>query len=161
LFCSQKCPGDLILKGYDTAKEVRELNIGVISGFQSSMEKDILQILLRGTQPIVICPARGLEGMRIPVVVRKSLSEGRLLFLSPFVSSLKRPVTKTTEERNFLVGSLADRILIIHAEPNGRLEKICQTFFKWEKPIYVLKSENNQSLSDSGAIPIENALLLT
>lgn len=49
LFCSVKCPGDLILNTYDLAQALRAANISVMSGFHSPMEKECLRLLLRGT----------------------------------------------------------------------------------------------------------------
>ena len=40
LFCSVKCPGNLILKTYDLARQVRDAGTAVISGFHSRMEKE-------------------------------------------------------------------------------------------------------------------------
>ncbi|HEY5910764.1 MAG TPA: hypothetical protein VJA21_09200 [Verrucomicrobiae bacterium] len=67
LFCSVKCPGDLILRAYDYAKKLRDDGVTVIGGFHSPVEKECLRILLRGTQPVIICPARSLANMRVPV----------------------------------------------------------------------------------------------
>ena len=58
LFCSVRCPGSVILTAYDQAATWRDAGRCIISGFHSPVEKECLQILLRGTQPIVICPAR-------------------------------------------------------------------------------------------------------
>ena len=58
LFCSVKCPGDLILKTYDLARDLRQAGVAVISGFHSPMERECLDILLRGTQPVIVCRAR-------------------------------------------------------------------------------------------------------
>ena len=44
----------------------------------------MLTILLRGEQPIVVCPARCLARMRVPREYRAPLEAGRLLLLSPF-----------------------------------------------------------------------------
>ena len=60
LFCSTKCPGDLILKTYDLACAWRAARQTVIGGFHSPMEKECLRLLLRGTQPVIVCPARTL-----------------------------------------------------------------------------------------------------
>ena len=57
LFCSVKCPGNLILQTYDLARALRDAGIAVIGGFHSPMEKECLELLLRGRQPVVICPA--------------------------------------------------------------------------------------------------------
>ena len=62
LFCSQKCPGDLILKTYDLAQILRQAGMTVIDGFHSPMEQECLAMLLRGTHPIIICPARNING---------------------------------------------------------------------------------------------------
>jgi predicted Rossmann fold nucleotide-binding protein DprA/Smf involved in DNA uptake len=40
LFCSIKCPGDLILKTYDLAQALRDAEIPVISGFHTPIEQD-------------------------------------------------------------------------------------------------------------------------
>ncbi len=66
LFYSNRCPGDLILKTYDLARAMRDAETPVIGGFQTPMEKECLRLLLRGRQPVVICPARGIENMRVP-----------------------------------------------------------------------------------------------
>ena len=70
-FCSVRCPGDVILKTYDLARMLRETDATIIGGFQSPMEKECLDLLLRGSASVVVCPARGLGRMRIPLTVSK------------------------------------------------------------------------------------------
>lgn len=53
LFCSQKCPGDAILKAYDLAQELREKETPVIGGFHTPVEKDMLEILLKEMEQIM------------------------------------------------------------------------------------------------------------
>ena len=65
LFCSNRCPGDLILKTYDLARAMRDAGVPVIGGFQTPMERECLRLLLRGSQPVVVCPACGIDNMRI------------------------------------------------------------------------------------------------
>ena len=69
--CSVRCPGDAILKIYDLARALRSQNITLIGGFQSAMEKEFLELVLRGSARVIICPARGLGTMRIPAKWRK------------------------------------------------------------------------------------------
>ena len=66
LFCSNRCPGDLILKTYDLARAMRDAGVPVIGGFHTPMDRECLRLLMRGTQPVVVCPARGIDNMRIP-----------------------------------------------------------------------------------------------
>ena len=50
-FCSSKCPGNVILGVYDLARILRDAGIPIVSGFHSPMEKECLDLLLRGDQP--------------------------------------------------------------------------------------------------------------
>ncbi len=100
LFCSQRCPGDLILKTYDLARAMREARVPVVGGFQTPMEKECLRLLLRGSQPVVVCPARGIDNMRIPRDWHTPLAEDRLLVLSPFPATARRPTAELSVQRN-------------------------------------------------------------
>ena len=93
---------------------MRDAGVPVIGGFQTPMERECLRLLLRGGQPVVVCPARGIARMRIPRAWRPALDEGRLLILSPFPETVRRPTAKIAAERNELVASLADRVFIAH-----------------------------------------------
>ncbi len=120
LFCSVRCPGDLILRTYDLAQALREQGVAVVGGFHSPMEQECLRILLRGPPPVVVCPARSIEGMRLPVAWRGPVEAGRLLVVSPFEEKAKRVTTELAERRNRFVAALAERVFISYAEPGAR-----------------------------------------
>lgn len=126
IFASVKCPARLILAAHEAAKEIAAQGQAAISGFQSPTEKEMLEVLLRGVSPIVICPARGLEGMRIPVAWRPKIEAGQLLVISPFPAYIKRPTTETISKRNHFVVDLASELLIVHAEPGGKVEVLAE-----------------------------------
>ena len=122
LFCSARCPGDAILRAYDQAAQWRDEGRCIISGFHSPVEKDCLRILLRGSQPIILCPARALP-KRVPSEWRKPLTNGRLLVLSRFRPKESRPTTELATRRNELVAAMADEVVIIHVTPGGHLAR--------------------------------------
>jgi predicted Rossmann fold nucleotide-binding protein DprA/Smf involved in DNA uptake len=135
LFCSNRCPGDVILKTMDQAKKWRDEGRCVISGFHSPVEKECLKILLRGKQSIIICPARSLEGMRIPREWRNDIKAGRILLLSPFDPSKRRLTTVLSEQRNLIVAALADEVYFAHITLNGRISQLAEQVSKWSIPI--------------------------
>lgn len=153
-FCSSKCPGQVILRIYDLARRLRDAGIVVMSGFHSAMEKECLYLLLRGDQPIVICPARGIAGMRLPVAWRKEISGNRLLLLSPFESELRRPTQALTEIRNRFVAMIVDSILVAHAYPGSKTERLCLGLLESGKRLYSLSMAENNGLIQKGAIGI-------
>lgn len=154
LFCSIKCPGNLILQTYDLAQHLRQAGVTTIGGFHSPMERECLTILLRGAQPIIICPARGIKRMRIKAEYRRPLEEGRLLFLSCFDEKQRRPTVQTSLFRNRFVATLAKIIFVAYAAPHGKTEEFCGEIIDWGKPLYTLADEFNKNLIDMGAQPV-------
>lgn len=154
LFCSAKCPGDLILKTYDLAQIFRLAGMMAIGGFHSPMEKECLAILLRGTQPVIICPARNINSMRIRKEYKKPLNDGRLLFLSPFEENQCRISVKTSHYRNLFVAALSSVVFVAHASLSSKTEEFCREILSWQKPIYTLDSDYNKNLIKMGAQPV-------
>ena len=74
------------------------------------------------SRPIVVCPARSIENMRIPRDWRPALDDGRLLVLSPFPAAARRPTAELAAQRNDLVADLAQRVFIAHAAPASKTE---------------------------------------
>ncbi len=150
LFCSIQCPPALILQTYELAQALRDAGVTVISGFHSPMEKECLSILLQGTQPVILCPARSLEGISISTEKKPALEQGRLLFLTPFTAEERRPTTNRAQERNALVAALADIVFVAHAAPGGKTEKFCKDILAWKKPVLTLDSHENTHLFSLG-----------
>ena len=151
LFCSQRCPGNLILKTYDLARAMREAGVVVIGGFQTPMEKECLHLLLRGSQPVVVCPARGIDSMRVPREWRAALGEDRLLVLSPFPSTRSRPTAELATQRNDLVAEFAAQVFIAHAAPGSKTEAFARKLAALGKPLLTLDSPANANMVEMGA----------
>ena len=149
-FCSVRCPGDIILKTYDLAKALRGAEITLIGGFQSPMEKEFLDVLLWGVR-VVICPARGLGNMRVPKIWRAPLTEGRLLILSFFDDTIRRPTAAIVAERNASIAAVCDRILVAYAQRNGKTEALCRHALTSGRPVLALDSPHNAHLIALGA----------
>ena len=150
-FCSSRCPGDLILKTYDLARSMRDTGVPVIGGFQTTMEKECLRLLLRGSQPVVICPARGIDNMRLPRDWRGPLNEGRLLVLSPFLGTVRRATPESAAQRNELVADLARQVFITHAAPGSKTEALAREIAAAGKPLLTPDSPSNKNLVDMGS----------
>jgi predicted Rossmann fold nucleotide-binding protein DprA/Smf involved in DNA uptake len=131
LFCSARTPGEAILRALDMARRLRDEGTTVISGFHSPIEKECLSILLRGKQPIIICQARAIEGMRIPTECRTAFEAGRILFLSPFTEKPKRVDRDSALYRNEIVAALADSVYFAHVQPGGETERITLLLNQW------------------------------
>ena len=116
------------------AQKLRDEGVTVVSGFHSPVEKECLRILFRGNQSIIICLARAMEKIRLPLDWRRALETGRLLLLSPFEKRPRRPTTESAHQRNELVAALSDEALIIYSEPGGSVERITTLVDRWSIP---------------------------
>jgi len=151
IFCSVKCPGNPIVQAYDFARTLRDRGTTVIGGFQSPIEKDCLELLLRGSQPVIICPARSLDGVRLPAMWKTAIQQRRLLLLSSFDKSIRRPTAELSEKRNEFIATLADQVLFIYANPGGKTEALARKVISWGKPVLTLNTRDNANLVALGA----------
>jgi len=154
LFCSRQCPGELILKSYDLMQAIRDAGVTVISGFHAPMDKECLRILLRGKQPVIYCPARSIEDMRLKPEFREPVKQGRMLVLSPFPAEKRRITASLAEERNRFVAALADAILYIHAAPGSKTGQLCREAISQGKRVFAIASQYNANIVALGARPV-------
>lgn len=140
LFCSARCPGNVILSTYDQAGRWRDAGRCTISGFHSPVEQECLRILLRGIPPVIICPARSIEKLRVPADWRAPLDEGRLLILSCFAPGHGRATTELATRRNALVAALADEVWFAHITPGGQMEQLAQRVNGWRDSVGLMSN---------------------
>ena len=134
LFCSIKCAETVIRQTYELAHALCDAGISVIGGFHSPLEKECLDILLQGEQPVIICPARSIERLRLPASWRMALEKKRLLLLSPFEEEQKRPTSARALIRNQFIAAFADVVLITHATPGGKVKASVTNFIQKANP---------------------------
>ena len=158
LFCSKKCPGELILKTHDLAQTFKERGIPTIGGYHSPIEKECLRVLLRGVQPILLCPARSIENMRLKSAWKDAFAKERLLILSPFESCHDRQTVALANRRNAFVAALADKIYIAHAAEGSKTLKFAKEMIASGKPVFTFKTSANQALFQLGAQRMEPSL---
>jgi len=122
-FCSRKCPADIILKSLDWAKSKKDKGECVISCFHSRIEKDVFDILIKGTQPLILVLARGMK-KRWPKEIKKAVEQERLLVISPFDDTVTRITQKTANKRNEIMVDIADEVFLAYATKDGNLDEL-------------------------------------
>ena len=151
LICSIRCPGSIVIQTFDAMRELRDAGMVVIGGFHSPMERECLDILLRGSQPVILCAAKRLRGLRLGAAARKALKNGRLLVISPFGEQVKRTTAAQAIKRNELVAALADAVLVPYAAPGGKTEATARKVLAHGQPLFTFADENNAHLIQAGA----------
>lgn len=90
----------LIQTTYDRADKLsKRADISVVGGFHSSMEKSVLNILLRGACGIIIVLARGMY-KRIPKEWQAAMNDNRLLVISLEKDSSTRVTVRSSKKRD-------------------------------------------------------------
>ena len=153
-FCSQSCPGDVILKAQDWANARGAEDAPVISGFHTPVERDVLRILLRGGAPVIHVLARSLDGARLSAALRTAEKEGRALIVSPFETTVRETTARTAEQRNRHILTRANTVLIAHASPGGKTESLAAEAIAMGLSVFTLPSPSNANLIGMGATVI-------
>jgi len=132
----------------------------MIGGFHAPMEKDCLDLLLRGPQPVVLCMPKRLRNLRLGTVIRNGLSEGRLLILSRFGGDARSANAQRAMERNDLVAALSEVILAPHASPNGKTSIVVKRALDRGQKVVSFDDPANAHLFASGAVEGTNGDIL-
>lgn len=160
ILSSVRCPGSVILALYDLARELRDNCLTFVGGFQSPVERDFLDILLRGSPRVIICPARGTGRMRVPASWKPHIAEGRLRIVSPFSDAEARPRRGLAERRNRFVAELSDAVLIGYATPGGAVDQLARELLAAGKTLYTIDDPANAALVALGAQPVTAQVLM-
>jgi hypothetical protein len=150
-FCSQSCPGDVILKAQDWANARGADDAPVICGFHTPVERDVLRILLRGGAPVIHVLARALDGARLPAALRSAEKAGRALIISPFAATVSQTTARTAGQRNHYILTRAASALFAHATVGGKTEALAAEAIAMGLPVFTLRSPGNANLTAMGA----------
>ena len=130
------------------------------AGFIRRLKKTASNLLLKGTQPLAIGPARGIENMRIPKAWQKALAENRLLIISPFEPKHRRSTTKLAEQRNKFVARLTNKIFVAHASEASLTERFCTEIITLGKQINTFNLKENDQISELCVIKVSISALI-
>lgn len=108
---SRKISSLSILPTLDWATEVsKREDIAIVSGFHSKMERNVLEILLKGQCGIIIVLARGMY-RKLPIQYEEAMSQKRLLIISNEKDNVKRVSERTAHKRNEYIREIADEMM--------------------------------------------------
>lgn len=154
-FCSQSCPGDIILKAQDWANVRKPESAPVIGGFHTPVERDVLRILLRSHAPVVIALGRSIKGWRAPQLlgpaIREAVTAGRARVVSPFPESHRRTTAASAEARNRHILTLCRTVFFAHASEGGKTEQLAREAAAAGLKLYTFASPANSNLFKIGA----------
>lgn len=151
LVCSIQCPGSIVIKTLEAIRALRDAGVTVVGGFHSPMEKECLDILLRGNQPVILCAAKGLVGLRLGQMPRQAMKDGRLLIVSQFAANIRRTTPVRAMQRNDLVAALADALWVPHAAPGGKTWATVHAAIDRGQALFTFDDESNKTILDGGA----------
>ncbi|MBR6831135.1 MAG: hypothetical protein IKM58_03525 [Tidjanibacter sp.] len=103
------------------AHAICETDKVVISGFQSPIEREVLDILLSRNHPVIVALGRSLY-LRMPDVYRLAYSENRLLFIS--FRNHTRHNLSNAQIRNWAVADMADEVVFAPFAPESQLSSL-------------------------------------
>ena len=120
--CSSKTTSRDILKSFDWATSVPKDSC-IISGFQTKLEKDVLQLLLKRHIPVIIVLARRMYKM-LPAEMQSAIDSNEALIIS--LSHLPRNSKQSAWARNKYIISIADNVVFGALDPTSSLANLVE-----------------------------------
>lgn len=101
-------------------------NIAIISGFQSTLEREVLDIALKGTCGIIYVLNRSLY-RQIPLNLHTAFDSNRILFISLTSEQTIRPSAANATIRNRCITDFADTLVFASVDEASSLHQLTQT----------------------------------
>jgi len=154
LFCSARCAG-----GYDCEDLRRRAGAArcrrpCYQRIPFTNGAGVSQLVTARHATIVICPARSIEGMRIPSDWVKPLADNRLLVLSPFERKHRHITVTLAEQRNRFVAVLASAMFVPYAAPGSKIERLALDLLGCGKKVMTLGFDQGGRLTTAGAASV-------
>lgn len=132
-FASRKTKSNSVLPTLDWVSEIaKREDVAVCSGFQSPLEKKILQYLLEGKCGIIYGLNRGIY-KKIPQKYLDVHNSGRILFISLENDNIIMPSKANAERRNLYLASIADELVFASINEKSSLLKVSERIRKTTK----------------------------
>ena len=110
-FASNKIASLSVLPTLDWATEVAKRDdVAIVSGFQSKMEREVLDILLRGRCGIIRVLARPIYKV-IPDKYHNAYAQDRILFISHNTAKSTMTSRHLCKKRNEYIASISDELV--------------------------------------------------
>jgi predicted Rossmann fold nucleotide-binding protein DprA/Smf involved in DNA uptake len=98
-------------------------NAAIISGFQSTLECEVLDIILKGTCGIIYVLNRSLY-RQIPLNLRSAFDSNRILFISLTSEKTTRPSKTNANIRNQYITDIADSLVFASVNESSSLYQL-------------------------------------
>lgn len=116
-----------VLPTLDWASEVAKRDdVAIVSGFHSKMEREVLDILLKGQCGIICVLARPIYKV-IPDKYRNAFAQNRVLFISHNSAKSTTPSRHLCRQRNEYIASISDELVFSSLTPQSSLYPLSQT----------------------------------
>lgn len=123
-FASSKIASLSVLPTLDWATDVAKRDdVSIVSGFHSRLEREVLDILLRGRCGIICVLARPIYKV-IPAKYCDAFADGRVLFISHNSSKSTMTSRRLCRLRNEYIASICDEIVFSSLSPDSSLYRI-------------------------------------
>lgn len=106
-------------------KVSRAPNVAIVSGFQSTLEREVLDIALSGTCGIIYVLNRSLY-RQIPPNLRPAFDSNRILFISLTSEKTTRPSAANANIRNRYITDIADTLVFASVNESSSLHHLTQ-----------------------------------
>lgn len=120
-FASSKIATLSVFPTLDWASEIaKQDDVAIVSGFHSKLEREVLDILLKGRCGIICVLARPIYKV-IPKKFRNAYNQSRILFISHNTAKSTMTSRHLCQKRNEYIASISDELVFSSLTPESSL----------------------------------------
>ncbi|MGN1375692.1 MAG: hypothetical protein ACI4V5_03970 [Prevotella sp.] len=123
--CSRYAPRVTFLVVKEWIKAMSDMNFCIVCGAQSPVERQLYNLLLDIHKPVILVKAETL-GDDCSIEEIEAMKEGRLLIVTHCDENVHRVSSESAFDRNRLILSIADTIVVGYSSSGGNLERLLQ-----------------------------------
>ena len=112
----------------------------------------MLEVLLKGTCPIIVVLGRRLKGARIPAKWKTEIERGRMLIISPFKEYQTHVTKEISIKRNDLAARIVGRVMVVHVSEGGSLQGKIERWKEAGIQVEPLEKFAEQPAHDAGGV---------
>jgi len=156
VFASQKTPTDIYPSAKQLFLSLCRIPLSLSGGWQAPLEKQLLQLAYpEMTASILYYSAKDLARITLSDHLNTLDMFGKLLLISA-ESKTPRATQSDVDKRDALLFTQTDKILFLHIEHGGRLEKYYNQLLDKDFPVFILDHQLNQKFFSRGSVVINN-----
>ncbi len=154
VFCSRELPVTVLSPGIEFFQNILNLNLTLISGWHSSLERKALRMHKpEMLSNIIYFIAQGIDHFKIPSYLQDDFDKAKLMVFSLWKTAKGINRTRSKQRNDYLLQNFR-RFLFLYINPDGNLAKLYKQVSTPQNDVFIFDHFTNHQWITEEVIPV-------